>query len=122
MNWLTTARHLERYKKLKASLSVGTHRTVCEEHEEHWRHKFYVCLDAPHQLSLAYYQEKPQPDQRLGIEPRSALVIHEFAKWPAGRDDPIDKVDAEAIVERGEVLKGNYGLRRYLETLPRLRG
>ena len=122
LNWLTAARHLERYKKLKAKLTVDTHRTVCEEHEEYWRHKVYVCLDAPYQLSLAYYKEKAQPDQRAGIEPRSALVIHEFAKWPEGREDPVDKVDAQAIVARGETLKGNHGLRQYLETLPEFRG
>jgi hypothetical protein len=122
LNWLTTARHLERYKRLKAKLTSDTHRTVCEEHEEYWRHKVYVCLDARQQMSVAYYKEKPQPDQRDGIEPRSALVIHEFAKWPDGRDDPIDKVDAHAIVERGEALNGNRGLRQYLESLPSYRG
>jgi hypothetical protein len=122
LNWLTAARHLEQYKKLKAELASDTHRTVCEEHEEYWRHKIYVCLDAPHQMSVGYYKEKPQPDQRAGIEPRSALVVHEFAKWPEGRDDPIDKVDAQAMVKRGEVLKGNHGLRQYLDSLPGYRG
>jgi hypothetical protein len=118
LNWLTAARHLERYKKLKAKLAIETHRTVCEEHEEYWRHKVYVCLDAPEKLSLSYYSEKLQPERRLGIEPRSALVVHEFAKWPEGQEDPIDEVDAKAIVERGEALEGNHGLRRYLETRP----
>jgi hypothetical protein len=122
LNWLTAARHLERYRKLKAELASDTHRTVCEEHEEYWRHKMYVCLDARHEMSVAYYNEKPQPDQRAGIEPRSALVIHEFAKWPDGRDDPIDKIDAQAIVKRGEALNGNHGLRQYLESLPGYRG
>ena len=122
LNWLTAARHLERYKRLKTKIATDTHRTVCEENEEYWRHKFYVSLDAPHKLTVAYYQGKPQPNQAEGIEPVSALVIHEFAKWPEGRDDPIDKVVAKAIVERGQVLKGNHGLRRYLEALPGFRG
>ena len=118
LNWLTAARHIERYKKLKGKLANGTHRTICEDHEEYWRHKVYVCLDVPLQLSLAYYGEKPQPQQRAGIEPSSALVVHEFAKWPEGRENLIDKVDVKAILERGEVLKGNYGLRQYLEKFP----
>ena len=58
------------------------------------------------------------PEKRAGIEPRSALVIHEFATWPEGREDPMDKVDAKAIMKRNEALKGNFGLKRYLETLP----
>jgi hypothetical protein len=122
LNWLTAARHIQRYKKLKTKLASDTHRTVCEEHEEYWRHKIYLCLDAPSQLSLAYYTEKLQPERRAGIEPRSALVIHDFAKWPEEREDPMDKVDAEAIMKRGEALKGNLGLQQYLEIRPRLRG
>ncbi len=118
LNWLTSARHIERYKKLKAKLTFATHHTVCEEHEEYWRHKMYVCLDAPNEFSLAYYKEKRHPEKRAGIEPRSALVIHEFATWPEGREDPMDKVDAKAIMKRNEALKGNFGLKRYLETLP----
>ena len=34
----------------------------------------------------------------------------------------MDKVDAEAIMKRGEALKGNLGLQQYLEIRPRLRG
>lgn len=122
LNWLTTARHIERYKNLKSHLTCNAHRTVCEEHEEYWRHRFYVCLEAPNQLSLAYYSRRPDPKPTAGIEPRSALVIHEFASWPDGREDPIDKVDTKAIVKRGEVLKGKYGLRQYLDSLPGYRG
>lgn len=116
LNWLTAARHLERYKKLKEKLAFDAHRIVCEEHEEYWRHKFYVCLNAPHKMPAAYYATKSS--QNAGIEPRSALIIHEFAKWLDSRDDPIDKIDAQAILSRGEVLNGNYGLRQYLESLP----
>jgi hypothetical protein len=122
LNWLTAARHIERYKRLRGKLTIETHRIVCEEHEEYWRHKMYLCLDAPRQLTFSYYSEQSQPAQRAGIEPRSALVIHEFAKWPEEREDPIDKIDAKAILARGEVLKGNHGLRQYLESLPGYRG
>ena len=82
----------------------------------------HVCLDAPHQLSLAYYKEKLHPERRAEIEPRSALVIHDFAKWPEGREDPIDRVDIKTIMERNEILKGNHGLKQYLETLPGYHG
>jgi len=119
LNWLTAARHIERYKKLKAKLAFDTHRVVCEEQEEYWRHKIYTCLDAPHQLSLAYYKEKPHPERRAEIEPRSALIIHDFAKWPEGREDPIDKVDINTMMSRKAILEGNHGLKQYLDTLPR---
>lgn len=119
LNWLTAARHIEQYRRLKTKLTLKTHRIVCEEHEEHWRHQFYTCLDAPTALTTAYYSEKQLPDRRAQIEPKSAIIVHNFAKWPEGRDDPIDKANVAAILARGEVLKGNYGLRDYLESLPK---
>lgn len=117
LNWLTAASHIEQYKRLKAELASNTHRTICEEHEEYWRHKMYICLNVPQHLSFDYYQEKQQPEKHTGIEPMSALVLHEFAKWPEGREDLIDKVDAKIMMERCEALEGNHGLRQYLETL-----
>lgn len=118
LNWLTAARHIEQYRTLKTKVALDTHRIVCEEHEEYWRHLFYQCLEAPSVLTASYYRDKPQPNQRLGIEPKSAIIVHHFAKWPEGREDPIDKVDVKDILARGQVLKGNYGLRQYLESLP----
>ena len=118
LNWLTAARHLEQYRKLKARLTLKTHQIVCEEHEEYWRHQFYSCLNTSPLLSAAYYREKTKPDKHAQIEPKSAIIIHNFAKWPEDRDDPIEKVDVAEILARGDVLKGNYGLRDYLESLP----
>jgi hypothetical protein len=119
LNWLTAARHIERYKALKKSITNKTHLTICEEQEEYWRHKFYTCLDSPDLFHQTYYMEKLTSPITSGVEPRSALVVHAFAKWPDGRADPIDKVDAASLIRDGKALEGNYGLRDYLSNIPK---
>lgn len=121
LNWLTAARHIEQYRRLKKLIECKEHQLVCEEQEEYWRHKFYVCLDAPTPLLLNYYQERTQPHRQSGIEPMSAIIVHDFAKWPDGKQDPIDLANVDSILTLGKVLQGNIGLRLYLESLPSYR-
>ncbi len=122
LNWLTAARHIEQYKRLKNLIKCNEHLLVCEEQEEYWRHRFHICLDAPNPLLQDYYQERVQPNKRLGIEPKSAIIVHDFAKWPNGKQDPIDLANVNSILKLGKVLQGNIGLRLYLESLPSYRG
>lgn len=121
LNWLTCARHIESYKVVRARLKTKLHRLLCEEHEEFWRHQFYLCLDIPNILSPAYYAEQPSPSRRLGIEPRSALIIYAFARWPESRPDSIGAVDVKKLMREYEPLKGNIGLRQYIDTFSQFR-
>lgn len=117
-SWLTAARHIEQYRRLKKLIKCKEHQLVCEEQEEYWRHEFYVCLDASSSVGLDYYQERAKPHRQLGIEPRSAIIVHDFAKWPDGKQDPIDLANVDLILKRGKVLQGNVGLQLYLKSLP----
>lgn len=96
LNWLTAARHIERYKRLKQKITDDIHKTICEEQEEYWRHKIYICLNSRDLMQLTYYTHPSHP-----IEKRSALVIHDFAKWPEDRPDPIDLVDMDKMIANG---------------------
>lgn len=122
LNWLTAARHIEQYRRLKNLIECNEHKLVCEEQEEYWRHKFYVCLDAQNPLLLDYYKEQTASHRQLGIEPKSAIIVHDFAKWPDEKPDPIDLANVDSILKTGKVLQGNIGLQRYLESLPSYRG
>ena len=119
LNWLTSARHIESYKAIKARLKTKLHRLLCEEHEEFWRHQFYLCLDIPNIHSPSYYAEQPAPNRRSGIEPRSALIIYAFARWSGS--DLIDAVDVKRLMREYEPLKGNIGLREYIKTFSQFR-
>lgn len=97
LNWLTAARHILRYKKLKQKLR-GVHHLVLDEVEEYWRHKVYLAVQ-PLERSIGYYSGRgsrltddsasPLADP---IEPKSALVVLMFSEWPAGLIDPLDEI------------------------------
>lgn len=119
LGWLTAARHLTRYESLKISISDATHKIICDEQEEFWRHKFYLCLQSPDLQQPSYYSKKPPLD--AGIEPTSALVIHAFAKWPDNRSDPLDSVNIGDLMSIKNALQGNYGLQIHLKNFERFR-
>ncbi|MFJ3465379.1 hypothetical protein [Achromobacter spanius] len=86
--WLTTARHLERYKRLRRLMRCpGAQGVILNEHEEYWRHRFYTFID-PIALQQGFYGNRNDGNR---IEPRSAFVIIKFAGWRRS-EDPIDSV------------------------------
>ncbi|MCZ4316670.1 hypothetical protein O4H66_24975 [Comamonadaceae bacterium G21597-S1] len=115
LNWLTAARHVESFKELRGRLKTTLYRRLCAEHEEHWRHEFYLSLLKDRILHVSYFESGP-------IEPRSAVVVYGFAAWPDSRKDPIDIADYEAIFQQSDLLKGNIGLRQYLTRFPEFSG
>lgn len=122
LNWLTAARLIENYKKLKSTIKLEEYKTVCEESEEHWRHQFYLILNMHNISSIDYYKgiKPPNSSNREYLEPRSLIVIYNFALWRKDKKDPIDSVDLVKILEEKNIFDGNYGLRYYLlEELPK---
>ena len=111
LNWLTSARHLLRHGKIAMRIRSDTYKTVHAEHEEYWRHRFYLALDHNSLLSAGYYanasaEAQPWPEN---LEVRSALVVVGFSNWPKGVKDPTDEVDRAALLKETEVLKGRAG-------------
>lgn len=121
LNWLTAARHIVQYRTLKKRIALRVHLDVCEEHEEYWRNKIYASVSKPVGMDLAYYEGRPQPNQQDAIDVKSAIIVHEFAKWPKDRMDPIDTVDEITMITERKVHVGNRGLRSYLATFTRYR-
>lgn len=115
LNWLTAARHIQAYKSLKAKLKSEVHEAICDEQEEYWRHRLYLCLKSQELHQPSYYMELRGPNPKASIDMRSALIVHAFAKWPEGRADPIDNADITELIDKGRALEGNPGLRLYCE-------
>ncbi|KQP21342.1 hypothetical protein [Pseudorhodoferax sp. Leaf265] len=116
LNWLTCARHLLRHAELAGQITSQTYRTVHAEHEEFWRHRFYLALDDIALRMGTYYLSGPGALSAENIEPRSAAVVVAFSAWPAGLKDLTDSVDV------GKTLHGREGgavrgVRHYLEAL-----
>lgn len=118
LSWLTAARNIETYKALKRKIPVKVYRRIAEDHEEHWRHRFYVLLTHPALRQRSYYGDSrpmPRANRRSPVVPESAVIVHAFAKWPEGREDPIGLADFHRIFSETDPRKGNPGLRHYLD-------
>jgi hypothetical protein len=122
LNWLTSARHLRRYELLKARLKTDLHRILCEEHEEYWRHRFYLCLRLPSIQPRSYFEGGPGGGMDgAQIDAKSAVVVYSFARWPQGRSDPLDSVDIRALYREYDPLRGQPGLRDYVNSFAQYR-
>lgn len=92
LNWLTSARLIEAYKETKSLLKNPHILRVCEGHEEHWRHQFYVSLKPLSRNHYGYYSEQQKNGDEVNLI--SAVIVHAFADWPAGMNDPLDKYES----------------------------
>lgn len=116
LGWLTAARNIETYKALKKKIRVGLHRRILEDHEEDWRHRFYVALQGHQFHQPSYYQEvaAPREHRTSGVEPHSAVIVHAFATWPKRRRDTLEYADFDDIFGETDPRTANIGLRLYL--------
>ena len=91
LNWLTTARHICRYKELSKEIEVNIYKIICSEHEEYWRHQFYLALDHKIFRNKDYFMNARQGTNPWGgnIEILSAKIVKDFSSWPKDKVDPM---------------------------------
>lgn len=113
--WLTAARHILEYRTLKGQLKTVLYKTLCKEHEEYWRHNFYLIFERIHDHQFYSWMRGNGVTKEL-IEPRSAAVLHRFSAWPEGRADPIQSVHFASEVEKGKLFSALFHkFRSYIE-------
>lgn len=110
--WLTTARLIEEYKTGKSQIKDPLTRQECESHEAHWRHQLYLRLEPLSNTVPEYYGT---PRSITSIPPVAAIIIHNFAMWPEGKEDPLKsyEINHGSISEEKAHLKWR-ALRQYL--------
>lgn len=115
--WLSAARLLSQYQAIKKLVSSKPHKLVLEEQEEHWRHRFYLILrPLSGARGAGYYRISSASGNAEGsIEPMSAVVVHTFAKWPEEKVDSLAILQPQSLDPNANCLKGNIGLRQYLD-------
>ena len=98
LRWLTSARHIVRYRQLKSFLKTKLYKTICDEQEEYWRERFYALLQ---RITDSGFFESINLDEmeEEHIEPRSAVLVYSMSMWPKGKPDPIDDPNLESIVQ-----------------------
>lgn len=120
LNWLTSARHLLRANRIANQISSKTYRTVFEEIEEYWRHKFYIALSGDQLRSWTYYADQSDPNWPENIEITSALAILDFSNWKNDTPDPLKEMDREALVANRNAflcISAGRGLEAYMARL-----
>ena len=115
-NWLTAARHIERFKIIRNKIKSELYSTLCDEHQEYWRYRFNECLE-PHTVESADffdYQDTGYHNGPNTIEERSALVLFSFSGWPMGMKDPLDDINIEELLNSNQGAMHSRGLREHL--------
>jgi len=114
--WLSTARMIARFQKLRHRITESDHFAVVDENEEHTRLKLYTLLDDNQEhFTRGYFS--PSGSQYAGdnIHRRSMAVIFAFARWKEGAPDPLAEVDDVELFARGALPIDQSGAESYLE-------
>jgi hypothetical protein len=111
LRWLTAARHISRYRKLKLSLKTSLYKTICEEHEEYWRDKVYNLLALIDNSSF-FECINPEEMEKEEIDLTSAAVVYSFSVWQQEKSDPLDNMSLEEIIQKYKELLTPYRLHR----------
>ena len=109
LKWLTCARHLSRYYKLKDFLLTDTYKLICEENEEYWRQKFHVLLNQKALRDKRYYMNMSRSEWPENIEIKSAMIINVFSNWPESKADPLDDIEELNLIKDGKAFYGDCG-------------
>lgn len=115
LSWLTAARHIATFKSLKTELTTQLYKNLCEEHEEYWRHQFYILLSRIDNSS--YFEWNNQKDTGANsINPVSAALVFAFSNWPKDRKDPLDDFSLKKIIQENDLFSLRFRhLRDYIE-------
>jgi len=110
LSWITSARHIARYMKLQPLLKTKLYQTICEEHEEYWRSKFYNLVK---QINNSSFFESINPVEMTEeqIDVMSAAIIYQFSIWKEDVPDPMSAVSFEEI---GQNMKKHPSYSRHL--------
>lgn len=116
LGWLTAARHIATFKTLKTELKTQLHKTLCEEHEEYWRHQFYVLLT--HINNCAYFEWKNgTTGASESIDPTSAALVFAFSNWPKGRKDRLADFSLKELIQDNDLFSPKFiHFKNYIES------
>ena len=114
--WLTTARMLLRFNKLRQKVNILEHIDIIEEHEEYWRFKFHKLLNEnKSNFTKNYFNPSSTFSSGNCIEISSIAVIFNFAQWKEGAKDLIEEVDDKLLFAKGVIPINQLGIIEFLK-------
>ncbi len=113
--WLSTARMLIRYNKMKSLITQNEHISIADEHEEYWRLQFYSLLGQnKDNFTTTYFMPSGDPYEGDAVSRNSIAVIFSFSRWRKDQDDPMDEIDDKELFANGAVSIDFYGVEEYI--------
>ena len=114
--WLTTARSILRYYRIKDKINQNDHKEIVLEHEEYWRIQLYNILDRnKSNFSVTYFQPSGNKYGEDTIHRDSIGVIFDFARWYDDSQDPLKDTDVITMYAKGAVPIDQFGVIHFIE-------
>jgi hypothetical protein len=114
--WLTAARFIIRFRRLKEKITEPDHIDVISEHEEYWRNKYATLLSKnKSKFDLVYFMPNGNNYGGEVVQRDSIGVVFDFARWPEDNDDPLHGVDVIEMYARGAIPIDFFGIEEYIE-------
>lgn len=114
--WLTVARMLLRYRKLRSYVTANVHMTIADEHEEYWRYRFYRLLsDNEHNLTKDYFIPSGDKYGLDTVARASVAVIFDFSRWKESVEDPMKSVDDKELFANDVIPLHFLGVEAFIE-------
>lgn len=117
--WLSTARMIVRFQKLRERVVEPDHAAVIDENEEYTRMKFSSLLNQnSKKFSREYFCPGGEQYDGINIHRKSMAVIFAFSRWRENIPDPLEAVDDVELFARGALPIDQFGAEAYLEDFP----
>ena len=114
--WLTTARMILRYYKIKAQINQTDLSEIVQEHEEYWRVQLYNVLNQnTSNFTVGYFQPSGNRYGGDTVHRDSIGVIFDFAKWYDDSEDPLNSADVISMYAKGALPLDQHGARSFIE-------
>lgn len=114
--WLTTARMIVRFQKMRQQIIEVDHIAIVNENEENTRFKFYMILGRNKaNFSQQYFCPSGVQHGDANVHRKSLAVVFGFSRWKEDMLDPLDEVNDIELFARGALPIDQHGVEDYLE-------
>lgn len=114
--WLSTARMIVRFQRMRVRISEADHIAVIDENEEYTRGRFSALLGGnKDKFTRKYFCPSVDLYSADNVSRKSIAIVFGFARWKSDIPDPLSEVDDIEILARGAIPIDQDGVISYLE-------
>jgi len=104
LRWMTAARHIKRYFKMRQKVKSDIYKLICDGTEEHWKTQFYMILKKIPDANFYKWESSQKRNDFENIQPASLAVIVSFVKNDEKSLDSLhNNTDYKELVDKYEL-------------------